>query len=449
MRGNPEFIRNLWQEFSLHRLIMMPAVVGILFLLIYLIHDSTLDGWTAKWAILIYVVIVYFRGTRVASESVVQEINGKTWDTQRMSSVGPWSMAWAKLFGSTIYAWYGGLICLGLYWMSYIEIIPDNRIFKLVLIYIVCGVIAHATGLLVSMLAIQKRRDFGRLQIIFYQIVGLMAAVPGLYILLFGIADDETYKVLVWYDTVFPLIDFMVVTLLVYAVWALVGIWRLMRAELQMVNGPWVWLLFVVFSVGVSAGVRFLHPDIAPAMPAISLKAATGYVILVILTYIILLSEPKGPVLFRRLRRYVKLADWGSLINAMPRTIWMIVLLLVSTVVLLRLSETRIAWLQWEVNFHFAAVAAFLFVLRDVGIVYLVNIMRHSPRNDMTAFVYILLSYTVIPVTLSAMGIEFVTALFVPHWNSSGALTIIPVLAEVLIVYVVLWRVWIKKVAID
>ena len=133
----------------------------------------------------------------------------------------------------------------------------------------------------------------------------------------------------------------------------------------------------------------------------------------------------------------------------MPRTIWMIVLLLVSTVVLLRLSETRIAWLQWEVNFHFAAVAAFLFVLRDVGIVYLVNIMRHSPRNDMTAFVYILLSYTVIPVTLSAMGIEFVTALFVPHWNSSGALTIIPVLAEVLIVYVVLWRVWIKKVAID
>ena len=38
MRGNPEFIRNLWLEFTLHRVLVMPAIVGILFLLMYLLR---------------------------------------------------------------------------------------------------------------------------------------------------------------------------------------------------------------------------------------------------------------------------------------------------------------------------------------------------------------------------------------------------------------------------
>src|SRR3546814_11108720 len=83
------------------------------------------------------------------------------------------------------------------------------------------------------MRAIQKRREFGRVQITFYQFLGLMAAVPGLYIGLSGIADDGLFRVLLFYDRVYALIDFMLVALAIYALWALIGIGRLMRAELQ------------------------------------------------------------------------------------------------------------------------------------------------------------------------------------------------------------------------
>ncbi|MPY70467.1 MAG: hypothetical protein GEU92_10305 [Alphaproteobacteria bacterium] len=447
MRGNPEFIRNLWTEISFHRAVVMPAVTGMLFLLIWLINGQQTGAATAQAAALMFCAIAFVWGTRVASESVVQEINGRTWDTQRMSAIGPWTMAWGKLFGATVYIWYGALICLGLYWMSYVDVIPADRIVKLIGVYVLCAVIAHATGLLVSMQAIQKRRDFGRVQIAFYQFLGLAAAVPGLYIGLSGIADDGIYRVLLFYDRVYPLIDFMLVALAVFAAWALVGIWRLMRAELQMENGPWVWLGFVLFATGVAAGIRLLPPEVSAGMPAISSKAYHGFSMLLILTYMIALSEPKGPVLFRRLRRYVELSDWAGLVNAVPRIVPTLLLLALATVGLLRLSDARVQVLEWPVNFHLATVATFLLVLRDVGFIYLLNIARHSPRNDMTAFVYITLAWTVVPVTLSAMGLEPLTALFWPKWDSGAALTIGAPLAQVVVVYVLFWRVWLHKVA--
>jgi len=113
MRGNPEFIRNLWLEFTLHRVLVMPAIVGILFLLMYLVNGQKLDSATAVSAAILFCSIIFIWGTRVASESVIQEINASTWDTQRMSAMGPWSMAWGKLFGSTVFVWYGGFICMG------------------------------------------------------------------------------------------------------------------------------------------------------------------------------------------------------------------------------------------------------------------------------------------------------------------------------------------------
>jgi hypothetical protein len=103
--------------------------------------------------------------------------------------------------------------------------------------------------------------------------------------------------------------------------------------------------------------------------------------------------------------------------------------------------------LNWPVNFHLATIATFLLVLRDVGFIYLINIARHSPRNDMTAFVYITLAWTVVPVTLSAMGMEPATAFFWPMWDSSAPLTIGPPLVQLLLVYGLFWHVWQAKVA--
>jgi hypothetical protein len=449
MRGNPEFIRNLWLEFTLHRVLVMPAVIGILSLLMYLVNGQKLDGATAVAAAFLFCAIIFIWGTRVAAESVIQEINARTWDTQRMSAMGPLGMAWGKLFGSTIFVWYGGLICMGLYWMSYIDILSEERLAKLILVYLLSGVIAHATGLLVSMLAVQKRRDFGRGQVVFYLLVGFVAAIPGLYIGLSGWADDGVFRVMLFYDNVFPLIDYVLIALVVYSMWALIGIWRMMRAELQMVNGPWVWLAFVAFTVVMAAGIRILPPEVGKAMPDISSKAYHGYAMLLILTYVIALAEPKGPVLFRRLRRYVQLHDWGSLVSSIPRTVPMMILVLLASIVLLSLSESRFTVLEQPVNFHLATISTFLFVLRDVGFIYLLSVARYSPRNDITAFLYLALSYTVLPLALIFLGLDSLTALFWPQWDSGAGLTLGPVVIEVLIVFALVARAWKVRVVQD
>lgn len=447
MRGNPEFVRNLWLELGLHRLIAMPAMVGLPFLLVWLINGQTLDGTTARAAALLYCAIVFVWGTRIASESVVQEINNRTWDTQRMSAMAPWTMTWGKLFGATLYVWYGALICMGLYWISYAGIIPADRIARLVGIYLLSGVIAHATGMMASLLAVQKRRAFGRMQITFYQFLGLLAAVPGLYIGLSGIAADDAGRILLFYDRAFPPVDFMVAALAAFAAWALAGVWRLMRAELQMTNGPWIWLAFVVFCYAAAAGVRLLPPEIAAVMPAIPYGAYHGFVALLILSYAIALSEPKDPVLLRRLAAHLGQSDRMSLVNAMPRTVPTVFLLLLAAMVLLWLSDARVQVVDRTVNFHLATVATVLLVLRDVGFIYLLNIARHSPRNDMTAFVCIALAWTVVPLSLSSMGLDSLTALFWPQWTADAALTIGAPLAQVLVVYGLLWRLWRHRVA--
>ena len=147
VRGNPEFIRNLWMEITPYRLIMMPSVIGAIFLIVFLINDRVLDASTAKASAIMYAAIVLVWGSRVASESVIQEINARTWDNQRMSALGPLALSIGKLFGATIHIWYGGLICMGLYALSYGELIPTVRLLELIGLYVGAGILCLLPGI--------------------------------------------------------------------------------------------------------------------------------------------------------------------------------------------------------------------------------------------------------------------------------------------------------------
>ena len=111
--SNPEFKRNLWLSFSMHRLIGMPALLALTFLAITLAdqQDKVADSlYTASVALFIF--IVWLWGARNANATIVDELRDKTWDQQRMSALDPWTMTWGKLFGSTSFNWYGGMMCL-------------------------------------------------------------------------------------------------------------------------------------------------------------------------------------------------------------------------------------------------------------------------------------------------------------------------------------------------
>ena len=112
---NPELRRNLWLEITTHRLLAMPVVLGLAFLALAAIDKPNAAehvGWLGLGG---FVVLTMFWGARLAGNSIIDEITDKTWDWQRLSTLAPWTMTWGKLFGATVFAWYGGLTCLGVF----------------------------------------------------------------------------------------------------------------------------------------------------------------------------------------------------------------------------------------------------------------------------------------------------------------------------------------------
>jgi len=113
---NPELQRNIWLNLTTWRLIGMPVVLGMVFFSVawsvgLLSPGSWLEAVApvARW---FYVALVIVWGTWLAARAVVGEIRDRTWDGQRLSTLHPWTMLWGKLFGATIFVWYGGAMCL-------------------------------------------------------------------------------------------------------------------------------------------------------------------------------------------------------------------------------------------------------------------------------------------------------------------------------------------------
>lgn len=115
MNMNPEFLRNFWLEMTMHRRLMMPVVLLFIFFITHSIGEWAL---VHNVSLLIYVVLTMLWGARLTGETLIDEIDNRTWDQQRMSAIMPWQMSWGKLFGSTVYVWYGALFTLPFFLLS-------------------------------------------------------------------------------------------------------------------------------------------------------------------------------------------------------------------------------------------------------------------------------------------------------------------------------------------
>ena len=109
---NPEFQRQLWLQFSPTRLAVFPALMGLTLLATYLTAEDSIPMALAIAASMVFCISVFGMGTLAAGASVLDEINDRTWDQQRMSAMPPWAMTWGKLLGASSYGWYGGALAM-------------------------------------------------------------------------------------------------------------------------------------------------------------------------------------------------------------------------------------------------------------------------------------------------------------------------------------------------
>lgn len=401
MNVNPEFQRNVWLELTPHRLISMPAVLLAVFFLVYLIAGDHYPQPLRIAAMTIFFLLTLLWGSRLAGEALVNEVQDKTWDQQRMSSIPPWSMSWGKLFGSTVFTWYGAAICLVAYIIAALQS-GQQEIIKTLLFMVFVSVFGQSVALLSSL---QTVKTYHRSASTAFMVAGILVSIP---VISWGFQGIGTIQ---WYGAYYRPLDFLLTSVICFSGWSLLGIHRRMREELQFRNTPLYWFIFCVFVSFYLSGLvpaRVLGDEVA------TIRLVVAYMSFIGLAYLMVITEEKNPVLVRRIIAALRARNWQNVFENTPA--WLVTLAGVYGLCLALLvhSSSLVHYFPHAVEVKPAAVAVALFVSRDILIFIFFNVSTNRRRADVTALFYLVMLYWLIPSILSGLGMGSLNAVLLP-----------------------------------
>ena len=418
---SPEFRRNLWLELTPRRMATAAVLLALAFFATALTSTKDLSlllplPELAAW---IYLVVVVLWGTRNAALAVVGEIRDRTWDAQRLSALTAAQMTWGKLFGSTVFNWYVGGICLIVLLAQ--RLASTGAVAALVdlIYYLEIGIIAQATAMLASLVAVRRRQSHSRAEIFIYQLAGLLAAVA--VHLVWEAASAAAIRPghglpayrIVWWGYHIPGQLFLLVSLAFFTGWILTGCYREMRTELKQENGPLVWLGFLVFIglyvAGFDSWLSQSHDTVGWSAVALRLGlAATTYVTL---TYIMVFLEPKDRVHYRWLGTQIASGRLG-------RAAWGLQGFMLGYIALVAVTAALLWWraTHGAAAGELALIGAGLgFITRDIALFVLVHALRGPRRGDLTAAMVLLALYLLVPSILNGLGLTGTLMFFYPQ----------------------------------
>jgi|GEM_PF-684339 len=480
---NPELRRNLWLEMSPMRLILMPAVIGLIFAAVWTTwgfgsQEIGQLGAVAAVARFIYFFVVVIWGTWIAARLVTGEIRDRTWDFQRMSAISSWSMVAGKLIGGTAYVWYGGLICLVPMVMHTAATSGGDEVLREILFRVGMGLFAHASAFLVSMLAVRRDAASSRLASFFAMVAGIGAAA-WVWTVWYGTKDWPIDVQFTWFHIEMAVPTFMVISLLLFAGWAIVGNWTLMRHELQIPTGPLVWIGFIAFAMIYYAGQAdffgimdqlteaanhtskatggIVAVDGVPDSVLASARWAIAYVVAITLTYLTILVAPKNWVQLRQARQqfltgrvpqaFWNLPSWGyAMIAAIIAA-----LCLATTLQPLSVDVAREMASEWpgghipfdgQVDLRPTIFAIMAFMVRDVAIVLWFNAAKRARRPDLAAFVVLWVLHFVVPALIAGTSGLGLLSLVSP-WPINGdswMQPVWPIIEAAVVIFLVIAR---------
>ena len=442
---NPEFVRNLWSELSSHRLIAMPAVLGLVIAVAWMGGSADAASWIAQTAV---AVLLIFWGARLAADSVLGEVMDRTWDSQRMSSISPWAMTWGKLFGGTVYVWYGAVSCLVLSAIAgTVFAVSDGAPYRsqfdgsLTERLLAAGLLAQSLAMFLALLLLRGQPRRLRLRTTMIQAVAIAAALPFALGPSFILGFPHFGAGIWWYGMPVAPGHFLLTTSLIFCAWAIFGSYRLMRLELKCRTGFAGWLCFVLFLPAYVAGIDVSAAGwdrLTSADQALD-RWSVAFLITLGLTYIAAFAEPKGIV---RLRRWLHDLGEGSHRSAATTTpSWAI-----SGVVCLGCAVVTIA-LSMFAGSNTPTPAVFilsllLFAVRDLALLYALTLDSRRQRGHLAALVYLAVLYGLIPAFLGGAGAESLIPAFLPTPGSDPAMSTLPVAAQALAAYALVATKW-------
>ncbi len=422
---NPELLRHVWLEINPHRMIAMPVILLLIFFMIYAINGYTFGSAIANTALWIYAGIGLLWGARVTSDAIAEEIREKTWDTQLMSAMGPWSMTWGKLFGSTIYIWYGSILCL-LIFAANTQIVDGITVLKLFAIAVCAAIFCQAFNMQIGLLAVIQR-------VAFRSSIGLLAQFLSLSFLfpyLTNIFTDNGGKV--WFDITIDWIDFSLISIGLGAIWAVTGAYRLMAVALQVRTKPVIWMFFSIFLAIYCAGIA---AEKISTVSQWTILTTLSFWIFCGLSYVAVFTDRRNPIQLRRLFYTVRAGNWTRALEETPYWAASYLLAAIAAALILVMPVTGSAVPTMEYFVLAQTFPALLLVARDIGILYFFSLAANPKRAVAATIFYFGFLYGLLPALFTALDLPIARIAVLPIAVDKLGLSTLIALIHVLIVW--------------
>lgn len=475
---NPLLQRHLWTEFSLHKLLIAPAILGAIFALSALTVAATSEklwGFLANAGLTLFGLIVLAAGTWRAGRTVPDQKTNRTWENIRLSSLSSWQLACGELFGATSYYWYGGVICLLMVVISAIvSPAAAKNVGDISVIVFLAAFLTQATALQLSLSGAGTAEQTRPMSFMACFIFSFIAPVSIRQLIDWNTATMASKIHLSqlpdilhasWYGLSVGNASAIILSYILMAIWGLIGLNQTMRRELQMTTPVIVWIGFIVFCLIYFAGFTFNPNGTADLRRAplawplnmimwifnesfsslaflqeqsgALLPFAFAFCVSVCFTYFMALWEPKDITGLRRFMSAIAQKNWRNISSLYPR--WLATAQICTLVGLIFLAA---AFYTSNLNsFALGVGSMLLFLYRDLGIILLLSLQHKSGRRNFTAFAYLFALYVLLPglLTTAADGSGWIF-IFIPGEADSWLTAIIPPLVQGLLVWIFVYR---------
>jgi hypothetical protein len=252
-----------------------------------------------------------------------------------------------------------------------------------------------------------------------------------------------------WYGIVTGTMNITIISSLFYCMWIVAGVYRAMRSELQFSDAPVWWLVFMISSF-------FMHYGYVATVDSISFAAGVAIAMFFtfaefsLILYFLALSEPKDIMNFRLLETSWKSGDKKTFFQNLP--LWLTTLPMVFIFGLLAVIFLNMAlkgtvveeiyrklWMEGQGRSFLLLIAIFGFIIRDLGILLLLNFSNRSNRADSALLIYLLLLYVLLPFLTRGNGIG---AAFYPGITENSLVLVAFPVIEAAVVLFFLQRRW-------
>jgi hypothetical protein len=457
----PEFHRQLWLNFSAFRLISMPFIMS---LIVFTVAMSDPERWQANifiYALYSYYICVFIWGNYVVAHTASNEVNIKTWDFQRMSSIGPWELTIGKLFGATSYVWYTGILLLSL--IAYCYHYADDNVLKgtfidafsspteLVIFLVLTGIMGHAISFWATSSNAERKNSTSSASFV----LGCAASYGILYFVKGTDAIRET--TIYWHSWEIDKNTFVILSLLYFVFWTIIALQRDIRGKLQFKNFPFVLLVFLIsFCLYITGcfSSKIMGSNISANLTAMDLKNHIvtfklfgSYMIFAFSTYALVFGAAYNLSKYKRCIYAFKGKEWKRFFQNVPTWVGCAVLLLFLYFAMI--IQTNIAFPQQEQSKTiFAFITAILFFIARDGLIYHSLLIGKIERHKFfLIFMYIIMMYLILPSSLSALAYSFagndarpvVASFFYPMISDNVLMTIMPVIYQTIMALTILY----------